>query len=411
MTDLRTLIFGKGSEAALAVEKAKAGVDEARAGIEEAKQRLEDAKSHLLDANAAFDAVLAEMEEAGLSKSKAKKAIEEINQTLVSIGALSEADAPAITISAEKPARRKRKDKAEEAGEGENPPAGVGQDPVPVATEELVVLETVETTSVISATEEAAVVQVITETVDTSSELSEIIDLINESTADIDGKEVVQGILNKAVELAASVARQESAHLDLDFFRTFLIELANDPEESSFLLSVYSAFVDVITAVENQASDIKLILPSEEVQVEEAVISVVEDAVSGDTSQEPEITAETPLETVVAPVVVEEADIVEPEGDELDQYAGGDEDVEDYEDYVEDVGVSDDATFPISDEEHEADVDVTVVENIDDMNFLADASDNEADTTASVTTEKTEEQSKEEEAPKRKLAPPSFLRK
>lgn len=469
MTDLRNLIIGKGSEAALAVDKAKAGVEEARAGIEEAKQRLEEAKSHLSDMNAAFDAVLVEMEEAGLSKAKARKAIEEINQTLFAIGAIAGEDAvPATAPAAEKPARRKRKDKSEEASETEELP-GETKPESPVTAEPAVVEEaTVDlvTETVAEVAPPAAVeafvpseseageaeVQDQTSVAGSDAEISEIVDLIDESTSGFDATRVdaVKAILNDALAIASSVAAKEGAHLDLEYFRAFLTDIARDPEQDAFNASVYDAFGNVITAVEDQAAEIKFVLPAEEILVEEAVVAVVEETAPEapgseeivDPIEEPVAVeaivgaAETPsVEVSEAPAVeeifIEEAATESPSEeeavgenvvDDLDQYAGNeDEMVDDYEEYQSDdyAGISDDETFPISGEEEVTSADVSVVDNIDDMNFLEDApaAAEEAPKVEEAVVEpvKAEEEPKKEEseAPKARkpFAPPPFLKR
>jgi len=449
MTDLRNLIIGKGSEAALAVDKAKAGVEDARAGIEEAKQRLEEAKSHLSDMNAAFDAVLVEMEEAGLSKAKARKAIEEINQTLFAIGAIAGEDAVTATAPAtEKPVRRKRKDKSEEASETEEL-SGETKPEKPVTAEPAVVEEAPDAAVEVVVPPEpeagGAEVQEQISVAGNDAEISEIVDLIDEATADFDAArvEAVKAILNDALAIASSVAAKEGAHLDLEFFRAFLSDISRDPEQDAFNASVYDAFGNVITAVEDQAAEIKFVLPAEEVLVEEAVVAVVEEAApeaSGnedvvDPIEEP-VAVEATVESDEAPVAEdifieeaaenfsEEGAIVEDVVDDLDQYAGNeDEMVDDYEEYQSDdyVGISDDETFPISGEEEVTSADVSVVENIDDMNFLEDAPAAETPAVAAKVEEtviepvKAEEEPKKEatEAPKprKPFAPPPFLKR
>lgn len=454
MTDLRTLIFGKGSETALAVEKAKAGVDEAKAGIEEAKLRLEEAKAHLADANAAFDLVLAEMEEAGLPKAKARKAIEEINQTLVSIGAISEDEAMGAVSAAttEKPSRRKRKDKPETED-------GSDANVVVTPTAESVV-ESNSVTEAASVTNEVSVVEaplsevvenpaavqpiadsaasvteevvepsvIVAEKTDANSSVdqSEILDLINEATVDIeaDKKTEVLGILTNALDLASNVATNEGGDLDLDFFRDFLGGMANDPEEASFVVSVYRAFIDVISAVEAQTADVKLVLPSENVQIEETVVAVVEDValVSIDIGEaateetlEPTVTSSDDVTN--APDFLEETAVAADEeaDDQLDHYAATDESTEYYDDYVMEPGesdISDDETFPITGEE-ESDEAVSVVENINDMNFLEEEPAASTETSAkdeAPAAETPVDEKKAEEPVRKPFAAPSFMR-
>ncbi|WP_315922890.1 hypothetical protein [Mesorhizobium sp. SP-1A] len=465
MTDLRNLIIGKGSEAALAVDKAKAGVEEARAGIEEAKQRLEEAKSHLSDMNAAFDAVLVEMEEAGLSKAKARKAIEEINQTLFAIGAIAGEDTVTATApAAEKPVRRKRKEKSEEASETEEL-SGETKPETPVTVEPAVVEEALgdAATETVAEVAPAAVEVVVpsepeageaevqdqTSVAGNDADISEIVDLIDEATADFDVArvEAVKAILNDALSIASSVAAKEGAHLDLEYFRAFLSDIARDPEQDAFNASVYDAFGNVITAVEDQAAEIKFVLPAEEVLIEEAVVAVVEEAapeVSGnedvvDPIEEPVAVVAT-IKSAEAPaaeeIFIEEAAenpseeeaIVEDVVDDLDQYTGNDDEmVDDYEEYQSDdyVGISDDETFPISGEEEVTSADVSVVDNIDDMNFLEDAPAAETPAVAAeeapkgeatvIEPVKVEEEPKKEAAeapkPRKPFAPPPFLKR
>lgn len=455
MTDLRTLIFGKGSETALAVEKAKAGVDEAKAGIEEAKLRLEEAKVHLADANAAFDLVLAEMEEAGLPKAKARKAIEEINQTLVSIGAISEDEAVGTVSAAttEKPPRRKRKDKPEtEEGSDANvvvtPTAessvetnsdtkaaasvanevSVVEAPSPEVVENPAEVQSIadSTVSVVEEVVEPSVIVTEQSGANSSVEQSEILDLINEATVDVDADKKIEvlGILTNALDLASNVATSEGGDLDLDFFRDFLGGMANDPEEVSFVVSVYKAFIDVISAVEAQTADVKLVLPSENIQIEETVVAVVEDASLTSIGVGEAATEDTlePTHTSSNDVtdsadLLEETTVAADEGadDQLEQYAAADESTDYYDDYVMEPGendISDDETFPITGEE-ESDEAVSVVENIDDMNFLEEEPAASTETSAkdeAPAAETAVDEKKAEEPVRKPFAAPSFMR-
>lgn len=411
MTDLRNLIIGKGSEAALAVDKAKANVEEARAGIEEAKQRLEEAKSHLSDMNTAFDNVLSEMEAAGLSKGKARRAIEEINQTLVAIGVIAGEDVATVAIpTAEKPSRRKRKEKTDETEEDTKSTSDDAE-----ASAETAMADTRS-----EVVEQPVVVEVSDQPsgADLEVEVDEINELIVESTVDFDASrvELVRSILKYALSVAYNVASNEGAQVDLDYFRTFLTDIARDPEQDTFKGDVYNAFVNVITAVENQESEISFVLLPAEVETNnnsEDYIFV--ESIFGGLSTE---IVESAEETVVEPVE-DEVGI-----DDLEKYSGDDDEmVDDYEDYQMDdePHVSDDATFPISGEDDGASEAVSVIDNIDDMNFL------EVSSSADIVQEKPAEKSAtptspaihedpikpSDEAPKAKkpFAPPPFLKR
>lgn len=411
MTDLRNLIIGKGSEAALAVDKAKANVEDARAGIEEAKQRLEEAKSHLSDMNTAFDNVLSEMEAAGLSKGKARRAIEEINQTLVAIGAIAGEDAVSVVLpSTEKPARRKRKEKTDETEEDTKSTSGDAEASAETAMADTR-SEVVEQPVVVEVSEQPS-------GADLEVEVDEINELIVESTVDFDASrvELVRSILKYALSVAYNVASNEGAQVDLDYFRTFLTDIARDPEQDTFKGDVYNAFVNVITAVENQESEISFVLlPAEEETNNNSEDYIFVDSIFGGLSTE---IVESAEETVVEPVE-DEVGI-----DDLEKYSGDDDEmVDDYEDYQMDdeSHVSDDATFPISGDNEVSSDAVSVIDNIDNMNFLEevqpsvdiqkDKSVENKTPEASIKKEESEKPSEEAQKARKPFAPPPFLKR
>ncbi|NTF17447.1 hypothetical protein G6L37_03370 [Agrobacterium rubi] len=74
------------SKAARGITAAQAAVDEAKRLVEEAKLGVETAKSGLSEAKAAYDAVISEIAGAGVSASKARKAVEDMLRIFADIG-------------------------------------------------------------------------------------------------------------------------------------------------------------------------------------------------------------------------------------------------------------------------------------------------------------------------------------
>jgi hypothetical protein len=195
-----------------------------------------------------------------------------------------------------------------------------------------------------------------------------------------------------------------------------LTDIARDPEQDTFKGDVYKAFVNVITAVENQESEISFVLPPAEVETNnnsEDYIFV--ESIFGGSSTE---IVESAEETVVEPVE-DEVGI-----DDLEKYSGDDDEmVDDYEDYQMDdeSHVSDDATFPISGDNEVSSDAVSVIDNIDNMNFLEevqpsvdiqkDKSVENKTPEASIKKEESEKPSEEAQKARKPFAPPPFLKR
>jgi uncharacterized protein YoaH (UPF0181 family) len=351
------------------------------------------------------------MEAAGLSKGKARRAIEEINQTLVAIGVIAGEDVATVAIpTAEKPSRRKRKEKTDETEEDTKSTSDDAEASAETAMADTR-LEVVEQPVVVEVSDQPS-------GADLEVEVDEINELIVESTVDFDASrvELVRSILKYALSVAYNVASNEGAQVDLDYFRTFLTDIARDPEQDTFKGDVYKAFVNVITAVENQESEISFVLPPAEVETNnnsEDYIFV--ESIFGGSSTE---IVESAEETVVEPVE-DEVGI-----DDLEKYSGDDDEmVDDYEDYQMDdeSHVSDDATFPISGDNEVSSDAVSVIDNIDNMNFLEevqpsvdiqkDKSVENKTPEASIKKEESEKPSEEAQKARKPFAPPPFLKR
>jgi hypothetical protein len=99
------------SKAARGITAAQAAVDEAKRLVEEAKAGVETAKNGLSEAKATYDAIIAEIAGAGLSASKARKAVEDMLRIFAEVGII---DAPGEEAAPAEPKAPRRK-KAEVA--------------------------------------------------------------------------------------------------------------------------------------------------------------------------------------------------------------------------------------------------------------------------------------------------------
>lgn len=254
MSDIRNLIIGKGTESYLAVNKAKAD-------LEDVKKQLDVAKARLAEANEEFEQVLSEVEAAGVTKSKAKKAIEEINQTLESIGIISVGGGAGASDTSEKTERRKRKEKSEKTDPVQTQ-VDNGNKETDTAAEPDV---NVESESSAKNVEVKVSEENKTKEAEATDELVEIETLIDEATVSIDEprRGEARDVLKNALAMASKVAIQEDATLDLDYFRSFLTELSRDPGLMKLHSAIYVEFVRVLSSVEEQAPLVQMVLPEE----------------------------------------------------------------------------------------------------------------------------------------------------
>lgn len=347
--ELRNLILAAG-DAALEIEKSKFA-------LEEAKALVESAKTAVAEANGVYDQVLADCEAAGLVRSKVRKAVEELKQAYITAGLFTEASVAAPDNEVEKP-RRKRKSKNDEVSAetdhevtGPQEDTEVPSEPVEASkavneapvVEPVVKAETaaeVENVHVVTEAVDEAGTALVTESVylvDNSDMVTDIQHLIDESIAKSDVNVVGDAgrILADELKAAAEAATSESYEMDLDYFRAHLATRQTVVGEAA------SAFIRVISAIEAGENDVPALYPVEDNLVE---YDIIDD-------------------------YIEETDLI----DEVDQSAQVDDGVDDDDRFGEDepvgdeaIDVSDDDTFPITDENPN----LAVVENIDSMNFL-----------------------------------------
>lgn len=356
MSDIRNLIIGKGTESYLAVNKAKAD-------LEDVKKQLDVAKARLAEANEEFEQVLSEVEAAGVTKSKAKKAIEEINQTLESIGIISVGGGAGASDTSEKTERRKRKEKSEKTDPVQTQ-VDNGNKETDTAAEPDV---NVESESSAKNVEVKVSEENKTKEAEATDELVEIETLIDEATVSIDEprRGEARDVLKNALAMASKVAIQEDATLDLDYFRSFLTELSRDPGLMKLHSAIYVEFVRVLSSVEEQAPLVQMVLP-EENGCED--VFVEDDAASHDAGN-------------------------------LDESSFDEDIVDEYDDYSEDVDVvSDDDMFPVDDKGDVDTSEVTVVDDIAGMDFLSEPAADESPV----------EETKKERKP---FAPPPFIKR
>jgi len=357
MNDLRALILDAGS-AALAVETAKQQV-------EAVKQQLEEAKAAVDSAKAEYDAALEKCEAAGISKAKARKAVENLNQLFAEIGVIdAEAVSDGQQTSVAKSQRRKKRGSDDASAETSSNPTR--QDSGPATA-----IKVDEGNKEIPAPRDYS---------EAESEIANLIRGIVDQGEQFGGESAAK-ILTNALALARTEAEKGGGpELDLEYFRGFLInDFLADPENGNDeeIQAVASWFSEVITEIE-EGRDAGPLYPtdvSSASAVDDAEAKTKDDVQEPDTV-EGEVGAESP---------------------------GPDSEEDNSE--IDEPAISDDASFPL---EGEPLHDGEIVEDITDINFL-----DEGDDEVTAAEQPKENASRPAETPKPakgSFVPPAFLR-
>jgi hypothetical protein len=374
------------SKAARGVTAASAAVDEAKRLVEEAKAGVETAKAALSEAKAIYDAVIAEIAGAGLSASKARKAVEDMLRIFAEVGII---DAPAEEAAPAEPKAPRRK-KAEaapaviETSVTEDPASAV--EPVAEVTEPVAAPESaavieeeeaavepeapapVETAAVVEVSVEAAAEAPVAVTeIDNGEAIGEIYALIESSTEseDISVSETLITLLN-AADWYSREHRKEA--LTLDLYREILsIDFVNQAAASDGLDREMKGALETVVKLDAAESIFEWFLYAlDKLENGSKHVSYAEHvAQNAPATIEPAAEVAEVEEVAVAEVAAEASDVAVEEVDEEVEAESSD--------YIPDPEAAEDLSDDISDDVTLAADDGLVgveVDDIEEINFL-----------------------------------------